>query len=62
MKSLSVLESDSPVADSEIHSEDEEIDGESIQLNCTEILNCTDLDESLKMVNSFTSYFILARR
>ena len=49
-ESYSVLESDSPVADSETRSDDEEIDGESIQLNCTEILNRTDLDENLKMV------------
>ena len=47
-----VLENYSPVADSETHSDDEEIDGESIQLNRTDILNRTDLDESLKMVKS----------
>ena len=51
-ESHSVLDSDSPVADSETHSYDEEIDRESIQLNCTDILNSTDLDESLKMVKS----------
>ena len=51
-ESHGVLESDSPVADSETHSDDEEIDGESIQLNLTDILNRTDLDESLKMVKS----------
>ena len=35
-----------------MHNHDEQIHGESIQLNRKEILNRTDLDESLKMVKS----------
>ena len=54
-ESHGVLESGSSVhvADAETHSDCEEIDGESIQLNRKDILNHTDLDESLKMVKGF---------
>lgn len=53
-ESPSVLESGSladPETDEDEES-DEEIGGESIQPNRKDILNCTDLDESLKMVKS----------
>ena len=52
-----VFEGDPPIAES--NKDDEEVE-ESIQLNHKDILNCTDLNESLLM---FTPpYFILARR
>ena len=51
-QSTCIVQSDSPAADTETPSDDEGIDGKLIQPNRKNILNQTDLDESLKMVKS----------
>ena len=55
-ESHSCPENDVPLADSEAHSDDDQIDRESIQLNREQILNRTDLDKNLKMIKSLLHF------